>query len=67
VFCEVAGVGAAIDGRLLAGAGVAGGTDAGVCAEAVSPQVKVAAISNAKSAATGGQWRGDRGTNMVSV
>jgi hypothetical protein len=56
-----------MEGRLLAGTGVAGGTDAGVWADAVSPQVKVAAISNAKSAAAGGQWRGDRGRNMLSV
>ena len=47
--------------------GVAGGTDAGVCADADSPQVKVAAISNANSTAAGGQWRGDRERNMVSV
>ena len=59
--------GAGRDGRLLAGTGVAGGTDAGDCAEAASPQVKVAAISNAKRVAAGGQWRGDRERNMLSV
>ena len=59
--------GGGMEGMLLAGAGVAGGTVAGVCADAVPPLIRVAAISNASSAAAGGQWRGDRGGNMVSV
>ena len=56
-----------MDGTLLAGTGVAGGMDAGDCAEAASPRMKVAAISNTRSAAAGGQWRGDRLRNMMSV
>jgi hypothetical protein len=67
VLCPLEDEGAGTEGRLFAGTGVAGGMDPGVCAEAFSPQMKIAVVRNAKSAAAGGQWRGDRRRNIVLV